>query len=153
MLSAGILLWRHGSAGPQVLVGHMGGPFWARKDTGAWSVPKGEVATGEDPWPAARREWVEELGVPVPPGDPVDLGEVRQRGGKVVRVWAVEGDLDPATVVPGTFEMEWPPRSGQTRSFPELDRVEWVDLEAARERLVTAQRELLDRLREHLGAG
>lgn len=153
MLSAGILLWRNGSAGPQVLVGHMGGPFWARKDAGAWTVPKGEVAPGEEPWAAARREWVEELGVPVPPGEPVDLGEVRQRGGKVVRAWAVEGDLDPGTVVPGTFEMEWPPRSGQTRSFPELDRVEWVDLEAARERLVTAQREVLDRLREHLGAG
>lgn len=152
MLSAGILLWRQGSTGPEVLIAHMGGPFWARKDAGAWSVPKGVVEAGEEPWEAACREWTEELGLPAPAGEPVDLGEVTQRGGKVVRAWAVEGDLDPDDVTPGTFDLEWPPRSGRVQQFPEVDRVEWTDLAAARPRLVTAQRDLLDRLAAHLGS-
>lgn len=151
--SAGLLVFRRTGdpAGPggglEVLLGHMGGPFWARKGAGAWSVPKGEHRPDEEPQDAARREFEEELGLPPPPGDWLDLGELRQSGGKVVRVWAVEGDLDPASVTPGTFELEWPPKSGQLREFPELDRVEWLDPETARRRLVGGQREFLDRLR------
>ncbi|HEX6937733.1 MAG TPA: NUDIX domain-containing protein [Actinomycetes bacterium] len=149
--SAGILVFRRTARGVEVLIGHMGGPFWARKEKAAWSVPKGEYEPDEDPLAAARREFVEELGLPVPAGELLDLGEVRQPSGKVVAVWAVEGDLDPADVVPGTFEMEWPSGSGRMREFPELDRVEWCGLERARERLVTGQRVFLDRLVQRLG--
>lgn len=149
--SAGILLFRRGAGRLEVLIAHMGGPFWAAKDAAAWSVPKGELDPGEEPLAAARREFAEELGLPVPAGDPLPLGEVRQRGGKVVTVWAVEGDLDPADVVPGTFEMEWPPRSGRRALFPEVDRVEWCDLDTARDRLVAGQRPFLDRLAQRLG--
>lgn len=149
--SAGILVFRRTARGVEVLIGHMGGPFWARKEKAAWSVPKGEYEPDEDPLAAARREFVEELGLPVPAGELLDLGEVRQPSGKVVAVWAVEGDLDPADVVPGTFEMEWPSGSGRMREFPELDRVEWCGLELARERLVTGQRVFLDRLVQRLG--
>ncbi|MDT4946207.1 MAG: hypothetical protein QOH14_2940 [Pseudonocardiales bacterium] len=124
----------------------MGGPFWARKDIGAWSVPKGEYEPDEQPLAAARREFLEELGLPAPEGELIDLGEVRQSSGKVVTVWAVEGDLDPADVVPGTFEMEWPKGSGQLREFPEIDRVAWLDVDAARAKIVAAQRPFLDRL-------
>ena len=134
----------------QVLLGHMGGPFWARKDDRAWTVPKGEHDAAEDALAAARREWTEELGVPPPGGEPVDLGVVRQSGGKSVRVWAVEGDLDPADVVPGTFSMEWPPRSGRLQEFPELDRVRWFGLDEAAGKLVAAQAAFVDRLRERL---
>ena len=124
----------------------MGGPFWARKDIGAWSVPKGEHEPDEQPLAAARREFLEELGLPAPEGELIDLGEVRQSSGKVVTAWAVEGDLDPADVVPGTFEMEWPKGSGQLREFPEIDRVAWLDVDAARAKIVAAQRPFLDRL-------
>lgn len=148
--SAGILVFRVVGGAPEVLIGHMGGPLWARKDDAAWSVPKGEHEPSEDPQDAARREFVEELGLPVPDGPLVELGEVRQSGGKVVAVWAVEGDLDPAAAVPGTFAMEWPPRSGRLEDFPELDRVEWVSLDVARGRLVAGQRPFLDRLRQLL---
>ena len=143
--SAGLLLFRRVPA-LEVLIGHMGGPFWARKDAGAWTIPKGEHGDDEDGLAAARREFTEELGVAVPQGEPLFLGEIRQRGGKLVAAWALEGDLDPAAVVPGTFLLEWPPRSGRVLEVPELDRVEWVDLVEARERLVTGQRVLLDRL-------
>lgn len=148
--SAGILLFRR-RAGEEleVLLGHMGGPFYARKDAGAWTVPKGEYGPDETPWDAARREFREELGLEPPVGEPVALGEVRQAGGKVVTVWAVEADLDPADVVPGTFEMEWPPKSGQVREFPELDRVAWYGIGAAKEVVVAAQAAFLDRLAEH----
>lgn len=150
--SAGILLFRRVAGPLEVLVAHMGGPFWAAKDAAAWSVPKGELDPGEDPLAAARREFAEELGLPVPEGGEIlPLGEVRQRSGKVVTVWAVEGDLDPAAVVPGTFELEWPPRSGRRQSFPEVDRVEWCDLDTARDRLVAGQRPFLDRLLARLG--
>ena len=128
----------------------MGGPFWARKDERAWSVPKGEHDAAEDPLAAARREWTEELGLAPPAGEPVDLGVVEQSGGKSVRVWAVEGDLDPAAVVPGTFTMEWPPRSGRVQEFPELDRVAWFGLDEAAGKLVAAQAAFVERLREHL---
>lgn len=145
-LSAGILLYRRTGGVLEVLLGHMGGPFWAKKDAGAWSVPKGEYTEEEEPEAAARREFTEELGLPVPAGELAELGSVRQSGGKRVTVWALEGDLDPGAVVPGTFELEWPPKSGQKREFPELDRVEWFDLAEAREKIVTKQREFLDRL-------
>ena len=148
--SAGILLFRRGSGGVEVLLGHMGGPFWARRDAGAWSVPKGEYEPDEEPLAAARREFQEELGLPVPAGDLVELGSVTQSGGKVVTVWAVEADLDPAEVMPGTFTMEWPKGSGRVAEFPEVDRVAWLDLRDAGERIVAAQREFLDRLASRL---
>lgn len=153
--SAGLLVyrWCAGSDGIEVLVGHMGGPFWAGRDAGAWTVPKGEYATGEPPVSAARREFTEEVGLPVPPGDLLDLGEVRQSGGKVVRVWAVEGDLDVSKAVSNTFELEWPPRSGRVQVVPELDRLEWVRLDRARELLVPAQQDFLDRLALAVGLG
>ncbi|WP_435131493.1 NUDIX domain-containing protein [Actinacidiphila sp. bgisy144] len=148
--SAGLLLFRRTGTGTEVLLGHMGGPFWARRNAGAWTVPKGEYGEGEAPWDAARREFREELGLPAPPGPPLPLGEVVQSGGKHVTVWAVEGDLDPALVVPGTFTMEWPRGSGRTARFPELDRVAWFGLAAAREVVVTAQARFLDRLADRL---
>ena len=147
--SAGLLVFRHTGQGLEVLLGHMGGPFFARRETGAWTVPKGEYGPGEPAWEAARREFREELGLPPPDGEAVPLGEVRQSGGKTVTAWAVESDLDPATVVPGTFAMEWPPRSGRIREFPELDRVAWFTLDRARQVIVTAQAAFLDRLAEH----
>jgi predicted NUDIX family NTP pyrophosphohydrolase len=149
--SAGLLLFRHTEQGLQVLLGHMGGPLWARKDAGAWTVPKGEYDPAEPAWEAARREFREELGVAPPDGEAVPLGEVVQRNGKIVTVWAVEADLDPATIEPGTFTMEWPPRSGRLREFPELDRVEWFTPDRARAVIVTAQAAFLDRLAEHSG--
>ncbi|MFD5659825.1 NUDIX domain-containing protein [Streptomyces hirsutus] len=147
--SAGLLVFRHTGHGLEVLLGHMGGPFFARRDAGAWTVPKGEYDAGETAWDAARREFEEELGLPPPDGEAVPLGEVRQSGGKTVMAWAVEGDLDPAAVVPGTFRMEWPPKSGRMREFPELDRVQWLALDRARELVVSAQAAFLDRLAEH----
>ncbi|GAA3029678.1 NUDIX domain-containing protein [Streptomyces glomeratus] len=151
--SAGLLLFRHTDHGLEVLLGHMGGPFFVRREAGAWTVPKGEYEPDEPSWAAARREFLEELGVPPPDGEAVPLGEVRQTGGKVVTAWAVEADLDPATVVPGTFTMEWPPRSGRLAEFPELDRVEWLGLDRARELIVKAQTAFLDRLAEHSADG
>ncbi|MEU2544347.1 NUDIX domain-containing protein [Streptomyces roseolus] len=147
--SAGLLVFRRSAAGDggiEVLIGHMGGPFWARREEAAWSVPKGEYGPEETPKDAARREFREELGLPVPEGEWLGLGEVRQAGGKTVTAWAVEGDLDPAAVVAGTFSMEWPPRSGVLAEFPELDRVGWFTVEAAEARLVAGQREFLERL-------
>jgi predicted NUDIX family NTP pyrophosphohydrolase len=145
MQSAGILVFRNVNGRTEVLIGHMGGPFWARKDDGAWSVPKGGVEPGEEPLDAARREFREELGLPAPDGELLPLGDVKQSG-KTVTLWAVEGDLDPAAVVPGTFELEWPPKSGKTREFPEMDRVAWFGLDDARVKLVKGQRAFLDRL-------
>lgn len=154
--SAGVLLFRR-TPETEVLLGHMGGPLWARKDQGAWSIPKGEYDPGsEEPEAAARREFREELGLGVPDGSWIPLGEVRYGSGsrtKELTVWAVEADLDPALVVPGTFEMQWPPRSGRMQEFPEVDRVEWLDMDTARDKLVVGQRPYLDRLAEYLAAG
>ena len=149
--SAGILLFRTQNGQPEVLIAHMGGPLWSRRDAGAWSIPKGEYLDDEAPQAAARREFQEELGLPVPDGDLIELGSVKQSSGKIVTVWALRGDLDPAQVVPGTFRMEWPKGSGAQREFPEIDRVGWFALPTAGEKLVTAQREFLNRLAEHLG--
>jgi predicted NUDIX family NTP pyrophosphohydrolase len=144
--SAGILLFRRGGRGIEVLLVHPGGPFWTRKDAGAWSLPKGAVDAGEDPLAAARREFGEELGTPPPAGEPLSLGEVRQRSGKVVQAWALEGDLDAGAIRSNTFEMEWPPRSGARQEFPEVDRAEWFAPDEARRRLLPAQAPFLDRL-------
>lgn len=149
--SAGLLLFRRHDGGVEVLLAHMGGPFWQRRDAGAWTVPKGEYEPDEAPLMAARREFAEELGVAVPEGDAFELGVVRQSAGKQVTAWAVEGDLHLADVVPGTFEMEWPRGSGRMQSFPEIDRVAWIHLDEARDKVVAAQRAFLDRLASLLG--
>lgn len=147
--SAGLLLHRRSpSGGLEVLIAHMGGPFWAKKDERAWSIVKGEHGEDEEPLAAARREFTEELGLPVPEGDLVELGEVRQGSGKRLTAWALAADLDPGAVVPGTFTLEWPPRSGRTQEFPEVDRVAWVDVATARRLLVAGQVPLLERLEE-----
>jgi predicted NUDIX family NTP pyrophosphohydrolase len=148
--SAGLLLYRMRDGRPEVLIGHMGGPFWAKKDEGAWSVFKGEYDEGEDPFPAARREFEEETGSPPPEGPAIDLGEVRQSSGKRVVAWAVEGDFDPSNLKSNTFTVEWPPRSGRQAAFPEVDRAEWFDLDTARAKLVKAQAAFLDVLEREL---
>ena len=148
--SAGILLYRIAAGTREVLIVHPGGPYWARKDAGAWSIPKGEYEDGEDPRACALREFEEETGTRLPPGELAELGDVKQKGGKVVTAWAAEGDLDAGAVTSNTFTMEWPPRSGRTAEFPEIDRAGWFEIETAREKLVAAQREFLDRLLERL---
>jgi predicted NUDIX family NTP pyrophosphohydrolase len=148
--SAGILLYRVGRDGPSVLLVHPGGPFWARRDAGAWSIPKGEYEEGEDPRGSALREFEEETGTAPPAGELVELGSVKQKNGKVVTAWAVEGDLDADSVRSNTFTMEWPPRSGQTAEFPEIDRAEWFGADEAREKLVAAQSEFVNRLLERI---
>lgn len=127
---------------------HPGGPFWAKRDAGAWSIPKGEYEDGEDPRLAARREFEEELGSPAPDTAELDLGEIRQRSGKIVSAWALEGDLDAATIVSNTCMVQWPPGSGREIEIPEVDRAEWLDLEHAREKINAAQTALLDRLEQ-----
>ncbi|MEU3472270.1 NUDIX domain-containing protein [Rhodococcus sp. 15-2388-1-1a] len=144
--SAGILLYRVGVDGPDVLIAHPGGPFWARKDEGAWSIVKGLITDGEDPWTAAQREFREEVGSDVPAGEPVELGTVTQRGGKIVTAFGVEADLDVSNAVSNTFEIEWPPKSGLMKSFPEVDRVEWFPLAQARTKLLASQHPFLDAL-------
>jgi len=150
--SAGILLYRR-QPELQVLIGRLGGPFWERRRDRNWSIPKGEPLPDEPPLAAARREFTEELGLPVPAVELADLGEVRQSGGKLVRVFAGTGEVDLSAVVLGTFELEWPPRSGRRQQFPELAEVAWVPEEAARERLIAAQVEFLDRLRALVSPG
>jgi predicted NUDIX family NTP pyrophosphohydrolase len=149
--SAGILLYRGRGDALRVLLVHPGGPAWAKRDLGAWSIPKGEYAGDEDPLAAARREFEEELGSPPPDATARELGEIRQKSGKYVSAWALEGDLDTGAVVSNTCELEWPPRSGRTIEIPEIDRAEWFSLDAARERINPAQVALLDRLGELLG--
>ena len=150
-LSAGLLLYRRTGSELEVLLVHPGGPFWARKDDGAWSVPKGEYGHDEDPLAAAFREFGEELGSEPPTASvPVPLGEARQSGGKIVTAWAIEGDLDVTRVRSETFTMEWPPRSGKTAEFPEVDRAGWFDLATARRKLVSGQVVFVDRLPDEI---
>ncbi|WP_251858160.1 NUDIX domain-containing protein [Herbiconiux sp. L3-i23] len=149
--SAGVLLFRRRADGIEVLLGHMGGPFWARKDVGAWSIPKGEPLGVEDLESTARREFEEEIGQPIPSvGPEIPLGSVQQSGGKTVTAWAFEGDLDVSEVVSNTFELEWPPRSGKVASYPEVDRAAWLSPDEARRLIVKAQAEFIDRLEAHL---
>jgi len=146
--SSGVLLYRRTGGRIEVLLGHMGGPFWARKDDGAWSIPKGEHDPDEDGEAAARREFAEELGSPVPVVRLQPLGEVKGR--KLLAVWAGEGDLDADSVTSNTFPLEWPPRSGRMQEFPEIDRAAWFDLGVAHSKIVQAQRPFLDRLADSL---
>jgi len=150
-VSAGVLLYRSRNGRPEVLLGHPGGPLWARRDRGAWSLPKGEIGPGESPESAARREFEEETGLRLTqPMQP--LGQITQRGGKVVHAWAVEADADPAQLRSNSFAMEWPPASGKTEEFPEIDRFEWCGLEEAARRINPGQVVLLQRLLELIEA-
>src|ERR1700754_1375413 len=151
--SSGILLYRERAGITELLLVPPGGPYWARRDDGAWSIPKGGLEGDEDSRTAALRELDEELGSGAPSLDPdelIELGSIRQRAGKVVDAWAAEGDFDPKGLDSNTFEMEWPPKSGREVEFPEVDRADWFELEAARRKLLPAQSEFLDRLLEHL---
>jgi predicted NUDIX family NTP pyrophosphohydrolase len=150
--SAGLLMYRRSGADFAVLLVHPGGPFWAAKDLGAWSIPKGEHAPGEDALAVALREFVEETGAR-PTGAVTSLGEVVQAGGKRVRGFALEGDFDPAALVSNTFELEWPPRSGRIARFPEVDRAEWFSPAEALRRILPGQRPFIDRLAQLLAAG
>ena len=149
--SAGILLFRGRGAQLRLLLVHPGGPFWAKKDLGAWSIPKGEHEEGEDPLAVARREFEEELGAPAPAGDAIELGELVQPSRKVITAFAIEGDFDPSRLKSNLFEMEWPPKSGRLQSFPEVDRAQWFTLDEAREKILPGQRPFIDRLLERLG--
>jgi predicted NUDIX family NTP pyrophosphohydrolase len=151
-LSAGILLYHLGPAGCEVLLVHPGGPFWTRKDEGAWSIPKGLIDPGEDHAAAARRDFYEETGI-APPGELLPLGSHKQPGGKTVIAFALEGELDPADIRSNTFAMEWPPRSGRQQDFPEIDRAGWFKPEEARRKLLKGQVPILDALLAMLGAG
>jgi predicted NUDIX family NTP pyrophosphohydrolase len=145
--SAGLLLYRRAASGEiEVMLGHMGGPFWARKDEGAWSIPKGEYGQDEDPLAAAKREFEEEIGQPAPDGPLLSLGEVRQAGGKVVTAWALEADMDVSEIESNTFTVEWPRGSGRSQEFPEVDRATWLAVGVARVKLVKGQVPLLDAL-------
>jgi predicted NUDIX family NTP pyrophosphohydrolase len=145
-LSAGVLVYRTRDGVVEVLIAHPGGPFWARKDDGAWSIPKGEYADGDDAWAAAQREFGEELGLPVPAGPRVDFGPLKQPSGKVVTAFAVRGDLDVTDARSNTFQLEWPKGSGRMREFPEVDRVAWFPVAQARTKLLKGQRAFLDQL-------
>ena len=150
--SAGLVLYRVRDGKTEVLLVHPGGPFWKRRDEGAWSIPKGEMRPGESRLDVARREFQEELGVPLPEGEVLPLGSVRQAGGKVVHAWAAPGDLDVSRVSSSTFAIEWPPRSGRTQEFPEVDKAAWFDLDAARRMILAAQGAFLDRLEAQLSS-
>jgi predicted NUDIX family NTP pyrophosphohydrolase len=148
-LSAGVLLYRTRDGVVEVLIAHPGGPFWARKDDGVWSIPKGEYTDGEDPWTVAQREFSEELGLPVPAAPRIDFGPLKQPSGKVVTAFAVQGDLDVTDTRSNTFELEWPKGSGRMQEFPEVDRVGWFPVAQARTKLLKGQRPFLDRLMAH----
>ena len=150
--SAALLLYRveHGSV--EVLIGHPGGPFWAKKDDGAWSIPKGEYVAGEEePWCVAQREFEEELGKPPPDGPRIDFPPLKQPSGKIITAFAVRGDLDLAGTVSNTFSLEWPKGSGNVREYPEIDRVSWFSVAEARSKLLKGQRPLLDQLMDAIG--
>jgi len=145
--SAGVLLYRDRGGSVEVLLVHPGGPFWARKDEGAWSIPKGEFNESEDPLAAARREFEEELGAPAS-GEFISLGSIKQSGGKRVYAWALRGEFDAALLRSNTFKMEWPPKTGREMEFPEVDRAEWFDLTSARKKILKGQVELIGRLQQ-----
>lgn len=149
--SAGLLLWRRNAHdGVEVLLVHPGGPFWAKKDLGAWSIPKGEFADGEEPLEAAKREYAEEIGQAPPEGELIELGQAKQSSGKVIYAWALQGTADITSLKSNMFEMEWPPRSGQKQQFPEVDRAEWFSLDEAQAKLVKGQVMFVGRLATHL---
>lgn len=148
--SAGLLLFKRTKKGVEVLIGHPGGPFWAKRSQGSWSIPKGEITTDEDMFTAAKREFAEELGAPAPEGDYISLGDAKQPSGKVVYIWAYEADFDASHIASNLFEMEWPPKSGQTQQFPELDKAGWFTLAEAQTKLVKGQLPFIDRLAAHL---
>ncbi|HSD92255.1 MAG TPA: NUDIX domain-containing protein [Methyloceanibacter sp.] len=150
-LSAGILLYRGEGNAREVLLVHPGGPFWANKDLGAWSIPKGEYTQDEDPLAVAKREFAEELGSPPPDGDYLELGEIKQPSRKLITAFAVAGDLDPATLQSNLFELEWPPKGGRKQSFPEIDRAKWFTLAEARTKIQPGQAPFIDRLLDLLG--
>jgi predicted NUDIX family NTP pyrophosphohydrolase len=144
--SAGLLVYRGAGASLEVLLVHPGGPFWSKKDDGAWFIPKGEVEPGEEPWDTARREFREELGLSPPEGSALDLGTVKNKGGKLIYAWGLSGDLDLTGFVSNTFSLEWPPRSGKQREFPEVDRALYFGIEAATQKMHAAELPLLERL-------
>ena len=150
--SAGILLWRRRRDHLEVLLAHQGGPFWVKKDLGHWTIPKGEAEPGEELVAVAHREYAEETGHNVPDAPLIQLGQIRQKSGKLVVGWAVQGDLDPSTAASNTYDMEWPPQSGRIQAFPEIDRVEWFDLDEARRKLKAAQVPFLDRLHKAIAS-
>ena len=150
-LSAGLLLYRVVDGELEVLIGHPGGPFWARKDDGAWSIPKGEYTEGEDPWEVAQREFTEELGKTAPDGPRLEFAPIKQPSGKIITAFAVRGDLDLEGTYSNTFTLEWPKGSGNLKEFPEIDRVGWFSVPEARSKLLKGQRPLLDRLLDAVG--
>jgi len=150
--SAGLLLYRRRGISMEVFLVHPGGPFWAKKDLGAWSIPKGEYVDGEEPLTAARREFEEETGFPAP-SDAMPLGELKQAGGKLVTAWAAAGDCDPSQLVSNRCEIDWPPRSGRKMEIAEVDRAAWFGMDEARERILKSQQPFLERLKQKLGAG
>jgi predicted NUDIX family NTP pyrophosphohydrolase len=150
--SAGIVVYRQINDQPEVLLAHMGSPWWVKKDLGAWSIPKGLVEEGEEPLEAAKREFQEEFGLQVPKGDFTPLGQIQQNNNKVVTAWAIESDIDASKVRSNTFKVEWPPRSGKTQEFPEIDRAEWFTFPEAAKRLVPGQTGLLENLANTLHA-
>ena len=149
--SAGLLIYRQKNGKVEVLLVHPGGPFWARKDEGAWDIPKGEIDEGEEPFQAAQREFKEEIGTKPPQGKVQDLGKVKIKSGKEIQAWAIKGDLDLAKFKSDNFTMEWPPRSGKTQEFPEVDKAEWFDLATAKHKLNPAKVEFISRLETKLG--
>jgi predicted NUDIX family NTP pyrophosphohydrolase len=149
--SAGILMYRRSSRGIELLLAHPGGPFWASKDQGAWSIPKGEYDDSEDALSAAKREFAEELGSALPARPFLDLGAIKQPSRKVITAFAVDGDFDPATLVSNRFELEWPPKSGRKQNFAEINSVQWFSASEAREKIHPGQAEFIDRLLEYLG--
>jgi predicted NUDIX family NTP pyrophosphohydrolase len=151
-LSSGLLLFRRREGRLEVLLVHPGGPFWRRRDAGGWSLPKGEHEPNEDSLSAARREFAEELGLPPPAGETIELGAVKQPSGKLIHAWALAADIDVSQIQSNSFELEWPRGSGELRRFPEVDRAAWFDLATAREKLIAGQRPLLDLLLERVGA-
>jgi predicted NUDIX family NTP pyrophosphohydrolase len=144
--SAGLVVYRQTTGEPEVLLAHMGSPWWAKKDIGAWTIPKGTIEAGEEPLEAARREFMEELGVNVPEGDLIELGDIQQHNNKTVTAWALEADVDVSNIKSNKVKIEWPPRSGKTQEFPEIDRAAWFSLPVAAQKSVRGQAELFQRL-------